>query len=156
MPKLIVLRHAKAAAAIGLPDHERPLADRGRRDAAATGDWLRSNDLVPGQVLCSTTVRTRQTLELLALDAETGFESRVYDNDPDDLLALVRENGRDDVGTLMVLGHNPSVHQVVHGLAGESPDAFPTCALAVIEVPGPWSETWPGTGTLLTTRTPKD
>lgn len=159
MPTLIVLRHAKAVAGLGTPDIDRVLNDRGRADATATGDWLRANDLVPGAVLCSPAARTRETLALLRIEAEVSaevsFESGIYDNDPEGLLALVNRLS-DDAERALLIGHNPSVHQLVHDLAGESPDAFPTCALAVIDLPGTWADARPGTGTLRIARTPKD
>lgn len=154
MPTLIVLRHAKAVAGFGTPDIDRTLNDRGRRDAAAAGEWLRANGLVPDRVLCSTAARTRETLGLLALDAAVSHEPAIYDNDPERLLALVNEVP-DDAGTLLLVGHNPSVHQLVHDLTGQAPDSFPTCALAVIELPGAWPGVRPGLGTLRTVRTPK-
>lgn len=156
MPTLIVLRHAKAESGLDKADIDRTLADRGRRDAAATGAWLRERGLVPGYVLCSTAARTRETLRHLAFDdAETSFESRIYGNDPGTLLDLVRE-APEDVPTVLLVGHNPSVHLFVHDLAGESPDAFPTCALAVIDLPGSWTDVRAGAGTLVTVHTPKD
>ncbi|MFG2018340.1 SixA phosphatase family protein [Actinomadura geliboluensis] len=155
MPTLIVLRHAKAVAGFGTADIDRVLNDRGRRDAAAAGEWLRANGLVPGRVLCSPAARTRETLDLLAVDAPADYEPVIYANDPDELLGLVAE-APEDAGTLLLVGHNPSVHQFVHDLTGESPATFPTCALAVIDLPGAWSEVRPGLGTLRTVRTPKD
>lgn len=155
MPTLIVLRHAKAVAGFGTADIDRVLNDRGRRDAAAAGEWLRANGLVPDRVLCSPAARTRETLDLLAVDAPADHEPVIYANDPDELLGLVAE-APDDAGTLLLVGHNPSVHQFVHDLTGESPATFPTCALAVIDLPGAWSEVRPGLGTLRTVHTPKD
>ncbi|QKG23959.1 SixA phosphatase family protein [Actinomadura verrucosospora] len=159
MPTLIVLRHAKAVTAFGTPDADRALNDRGRRDAAAAGEWLRAEGLVPARVLCSPAVRTRETLDLLALgeaaDAGTAFEPKIYDNDPDLLLSLVAE-APDDAGTVLLVGHNPSVHHLVHDLTGQAPDRFPTCALAVIGLPGAWADARPGAGTLVTFRAPKD
>lgn len=154
MPTLIVLRHAKAVAGLGIADIDRTLNDRGRRDAAAAGDWLRENDLVPELVLCSTSARTRETLALLDAGAEVSFESGIYDNDPDGLLTLVSQTP-DEVGRLLLVGHNPSVHQLVHDLTGSAPDSFPTCAFAVIELPGAWADARPGAGTLRAVRTPK-
>ncbi|TNY35684.1 SixA phosphatase family protein [Thermomonospora catenispora] len=154
MPTLIVLRHAKAVEGIGLADIDRPLADRGRRDAAATGAWLRENDLVPDLVLCSTAVRTRETLEGLELDSPVEFEPGIYDNHIDALLSLIQAVD-DDVERLLLIGHNPSTHELVHTLTSEAPESFPTCALAVIELPGPWARAWPGSGTLVLHRTPK-
>ncbi|GAA1788956.1 histidine phosphatase family protein [Actinomadura chokoriensis] len=155
MPMLIVLRHAKAVAGFGTADVDRVLNDRGRRDAAAAGEWLRANGLVPDHVLCSPAARTRETLGLLALDAAVTYEPAIYANDPDGLLTLVTE-APDDAGTLLLVGHNPSVHQLVHDLTGQAPEAFPTCALAVIDLPGEWAGVRPGLGTLRTVRTPKD
>ncbi|MFF4236246.1 SixA phosphatase family protein [Actinomadura geliboluensis] len=155
MPTLIVLRHAKAVAGFGTADIDRVLNDRGRRDAAAAGEWLCANGLVPGRVLCSPAARTRETLDLLAVDAPADYEPVIYANDPDELLGLVAE-APEDAGTLLLVGHNPSVHQFVHDLTGESPATFPTCALAVIDLPGAWSEVRPGLGTLRTVHTPKD
>ena len=98
---------------------------------------------------------TRETLDLLAVDAPADHEPVIYANDPDELLGLVAE-APEDAGTLLLVGHNPSVHQFVHDLTGESPATFPTCALAVIALPGAWREVRPGLGTLRTVHTPKD
>ncbi|MGK5552487.1 SixA phosphatase family protein [Actinomadura kijaniata] len=154
MPTLIVLRHAKAVTGLGLPDSDRTLADRGRRDAAATGDWLRAHGLVPDHALVSTAARTRETFALLDLKAPVSYEPALYDNDPDVVLDLARQTD-DAVGTLLVVGHNPSMHQVVHDLTAEAPQEFPTCALAVIDLPAPWTDLRRGAGTLKTYRTPK-
>jgi phosphohistidine phosphatase len=156
MPTLIVLRHAKAVAGFGTADIDRALNDRGRRDAAAAGEWLRAEGLAPARVLCSPAVRTRETLDLLAVrpGAGTAFEPKIYDNDPDLLLSLVAE-APDDAGTVLLVGHNPSVHQLVHDLTGQAPDGFPTCALAVVDLPGPWADVRPGLGALVAFRAPK-
>ncbi|NDU76284.1 histidine phosphatase family protein [Actinomadura sp. DSM 109109] len=155
MPTLIVLRHAKAETGLGISDIDRRLTGRGRRDATAAGDWLRAHGLVPERVLCSPAARTRETLDRLALDAETDFAPAIYDNDPDGLLALVSE-APDEAGTLLLVGHNPSVHRLVHDLTGEAPDGFPTCTLAVIDLPGAWADARPGIGALRTVHTSRD
>jgi phosphohistidine phosphatase len=153
MPTLIVLRHAKAASPTGLLDIERPLADRGRADAVRVGDELRAAGRLPERVLCSTAVRTRQTLDGLALDAPVEFEPRIYDNDAEEILQLLREQD-DEVGTLLLVGHNPSMHQLVFGLTGGAGDHFPTSATAVVEFDGAWADLWPGSGRLVSFWTP--
>jgi phosphohistidine phosphatase len=105
-------------------------------------------------VLCSTSERTRETLERLSLDAPVSYEPGIYDNDVDTLLDLIRQTG-DDVGTLLLIGHNPSFHQLVFELTGSGPDTFPTSALAVIELDGGWAEAWPGAGRTTALWTPK-
>jgi Phosphohistidine phosphatase SixA len=82
------------------------------------------------------------------------YEPGIYDNDVDSLLDLIRQTDA-DVPTLMIIGHNPSFHQLVVDLSGGGPDAFPTCALAVIELDGGWSEAWPGAGRTTALWTPR-
>lgn len=154
MPTLIVLRHAKAVHELGLTDIDRPLADRGRRDATAAGEWLRASGLDPDLVLCSTSTRTRETFDRLALDAEVSYEPSIYTNDTDSLLDLIRQTP-DEVGTLLMIGHNPSFHELVHEFTDDAPESFPTCAIAVVDITVPWPEAWPGTGNLTTLWTPK-
>jgi phosphohistidine phosphatase len=152
MPTLIVLRHSKAASPLGMPDAERPLAERGRKDAEKAGDELRAANLAPDRVICSTALRTRQTLDGLGLDAPVDFEARVYDNDAEEILDLLREQCED---TLLLIGHNPSLHQLVFGLTGGADDHFPTSATAVIEFDGGWEDLWPGAGRLISLWTPR-
>ncbi|GAA3214360.1 histidine phosphatase family protein [Actinocorallia longicatena] len=149
--RLAVLRHSKAVQVLGLADHERSLAERGRGDAAAMGGYLRSSGVVPDQVLCSTALRTRETLDGLALgDVPVAFERGIYIGDGYDLLTLIQIT-EDDVDTLLLVGHNPAVHELVLVLSGESVPEFPTSALAVIEMED-WSVSG---GRLLDYRTPK-
>jgi phosphohistidine phosphatase len=152
MPTLIVLRHSKAATPLGTPDIDRPLAGRGRKDAETAGNELRAAKLTPDHVICSTALRTRQTLEGLGVDAPVEFESRVYDNDAEEILALLREQSAE---TLLLVGHNPSMHQLVFGLTGGAEDRFPTSATAVIGFEGVWTDLWPGTGSLVSFWTPR-
>ncbi len=152
MPTLIVLRHSKAASPLGTRDFERPLADRGLRDSTRVGDELRGKQWVPQQVICSTALRTRQTLDGLSIAAPAEFEQRVYQGDADDLLELLNEQGREDM--LLLVGHNPSVHQLVLDLTGAEVRSFPTSAAAVIEFDGDWADLGPGGGRLVELWTP--
>ena len=152
MPTLIVLRHSKAATPLGTPDFDHPLAERGRKDAEKAGDELRAANLAPDQVICSPALRTRQTLEGLALAAPAEFEPRVYDNDVEEILTLLREQS---APTLLLVGHNPSMHQLVFGLTGGAEARFPTSATAVIRFDGDWTDLWPGIGRLDSLWTPR-
>jgi phosphohistidine phosphatase len=152
MPRLVVLRHSKAASPLGTPDIDRPLAGRGRRDAEQAGDELRAANVLPDRVICSTALRTRQTLDGLGLDAPVDFEARVYDNDAEEILDLLHEQAGE---TILLVGHNPSMHQLVFGLTGAADDHFPTSATAVIEFDGDWSDLWPGTARLVSLWTPR-
>lgn len=164
--RLVLLRHAKASSDDPrLDDAERPLTDRGRRDAAAVGRWLAAQDLHPDLVLCSTSLRTRQTWagalaaepDLLA-DVAVRLEPAVYQAWPDTLLALVQALP-DDVGTVVLVGHSPGVPDLAERLnraSGAAPVGdFPTSAVAVLDVTGPWRELGPGTASLAAYAVPR-
>lgn len=158
--RLVVLRHAKSAWP-GVPDHERPLAGRGRRDAPVAGQWLRDAGCTPDRVVCSTARRARETWELV--DAELGvvhptsveYDPRVYDATVDELLDVVH-GLPDDAVTALLVGHNPGFAELTVTLAGSSDgDAlervrakFPTCAIAVLAFTGPWTALATGTARL--------
>ncbi len=158
--RLVVLRHAKSDWPLGTPDHQRPLAARGRRDAPAAGAWLRDTDHVPAHVLCSTARRARQTWALAAAelpDAPSArFTERIYDADLSDLLDVVRQIPA-AVSTALIVGHNPGFQELVLWLAaGGAGDAldraavkYPTAGTAVLEFIGPWAELAAG-GAVLT------
>ncbi|MCG5215228.1 SixA phosphatase family protein [Streptosporangium sp. KLBMP 9127] len=149
MRTLIVLRHAKAAQVLGLPDRERPLTGRGERDAKSVGERLQALGLLPDLVLCSPSVRTSRTAELalaeLAPDAPVEFARGIYEAYADELLDLIHETGS-EVGTLLLVGHNPGVHELVMNLtSGDGDPGFPPGAFAVIEAAGEWRHLRSGT-----------
>ncbi|MCT7355109.1 histidine phosphatase family protein [Streptomyces sp. 15-116A] len=161
---LIVLRHAKSARPEGVPDHERPLAPRGLRDAPAAGRALAEADMLPGLALCSTAVRARRTWELAAAQWGTPppvrYDPRLYGADVADLLAVVHEVPA-GVETLLLVGHNPGLEDLILELAGDGLDdtldtvraKFPTSAIAVLSWRGTaWRDLTPG-GALLTSVT---
>jgi phosphohistidine phosphatase len=165
--RLVLLRHAKSDWPDDVPDHERPLAKRGRRDAPAVGRWLGQSGYAPDGVICSTAVRARETWELAAdglraaaPDAvpPVSYEPRVYEATVLGLLMLVRELPPEWRTTLLI-GHNPGLAELTVGLAAPSSDppaAFPTAAVAVLGVPGPWADTAPGEAGLLAFAIPAD
>jgi phosphohistidine phosphatase len=141
MAELLILRHAKSSwAAPGLDDHDRPLNDRGRRDAPRVGELLAAEGLLPDAVLCSTACRTRETWDLVSAaagcDVQPGYREELYLAPPGDLL--------DQLGTLppscsrgMIIGHNPGVELLVAMLAGREV-TMPTAALVLLEIQGSW------------------
>jgi phosphohistidine phosphatase len=157
--RLILLRHAKSAWPDDVPDHDRPLAPRGRRDAPAAGRWLRKSGYVPDRVLCSTARRARETWQLaeekLGAHPQTDFEDRVYGASAENLLGLARQTSA-DVRTLLVVGHDPAMRGLTLELVGEQPgdaDAealgrvrakYPTAAIAVLSFSRGWGELGPG------------
>jgi phosphohistidine phosphatase len=142
------MRHAKSDYPNGVSDHDRPLAPRGIREAGLAGEWLRDNVPPIEHVLCSSATRTRQTLDRTGVAAPVSYSERLYGATPGTMLEEINQV-IDDVSTLLVVGHEPTVSQVALGLAGpetSDPDAtaqismkFPTSGIAVLWVPVSWS-----------------
>ncbi|NDW01941.1 histidine phosphatase family protein [Salipiger sp. PrR002] len=136
MKRLILMRHAKSDWSVGTPDHARPLNDRGRRSAEALGDWLRAEDILPDQVLCSSAARTRETLDLLHLgELPTRFEDRLYLAGPSALLkSLQAATGT----TVLMLAHNPGICDFANAVVSRGPNHprfadYPTGATLVAD-----------------------
>lgn len=118
---LILTRHAKSAWDTNVPsDHARPLNKRGRRSAPAIGAWLRDNGHLPDQVISSSSQRTRETWELMGLEAQaTAFTERLYHANSDIMLQLLQQAERPCV---MMIGHNPGIAAFAHSIVKHPPD----------------------------------
>ena len=161
--RLILVRHAKSDYPLGVADHDRPLNERGRRDAPFIGSWLAKNvDLDDGDrplVLVSSANRAQLTwgratngLAGSWLDAEVRTEPRIYEAGLTTLLDLVAALP-EDVRTAVFVGHNPTLRDVVamtceeDALQQEAILKFPTSAVAVLQTGLDWvvaARTTPG------------
>lgn len=137
MRTLLVFRHAHARrAAPGTADRERPLSERGERDARRMGRRLQDEELVPDLALASAAARARETARLAG---EAGdFADRIETADElyaagiADCLGLLRRRGGAHE-RIMIVGHNPAFRELVRG-AGDGVEAMPTGAVAMIAV----------------------
>jgi phosphohistidine phosphatase len=145
MHTLYLLRHAKSSwADPSLPDPERPLAPRGRRDAKRIAKHLVRLGIEPELVLCSAAERTRQTLELVrpAIDgtSKVRLEAELYGASSDELLGRLRAVP-EAVASVMLIGHNPGLQDLALVLASDGAELgrlrakFPTAALATLTLP---------------------
>jgi phosphohistidine phosphatase len=146
--RLWLLRHAKSSwDDPALADHDRPLAPRGLKAAGRIARWASDHEVRPDLVLCSTALRARATLDLVvhALDdPEIEFEDALYHASAAELLARLRTVPVGRTGVLMI-GHNPGLHELVGLLAPPRRDAFPTGALAELRLAiATWGEICPG------------
>src|SRR5262245_29809534 len=117
MATLHLLRHAKSSwDDPALPDHERPLAPRGRRDAKLIADHLLRERIAPELVLCSPALRTRQTLELVRPPGTIELEDALYGASSEELLARLR-TVPGSVESVMLIGHNPGLQDLALDLA---------------------------------------
>lgn len=152
MRTLVIMRHAKAEASAP-SDFERELTDRGHADAAETGVWLAAQGIEPDYVLVSAAARTTQTWEDVATGAAwdptlAEYDDGLYAASTDAALDLIRESD-DGISTLVVIGHNPTVANLVQLLDDGSGDeeagnelatGYPTAAVVVLAYDGDWAE----------------
>jgi phosphohistidine phosphatase SixA len=142
MQVLILLRHAEAVPLEQAgDDSQRALSERGEHEAQAAGVWLKSHGARPDRVLCSPSRRTEQTARLALAtmtDVPTVQMAReIYDASPGELLALLDQHG--DADTVMLVGHNPGIEQLVALLVEGRSDEFrgmPPGGLAVLHLNG--------------------
>jgi phosphohistidine phosphatase len=151
MHTLYLLRHAKSSwADPTLPDHERPLAPRGRRDGKRIAKHLVQLGIEPELVLCSSAERTRETLELMRLGLSATstvmLEKELYAASSDRLLERIRAVP-EAVTSVMLVGHNPGLQDLALALTSAGAELerlkakFPTAALATLALPNTtWSE----------------
>jgi phosphohistidine phosphatase len=168
MLTLSLLRHAKSSwSDARLKDFERPLNERGERDAPRIGAYMARRGLAPDLVLCSPAVRARQTLGLVLpcfrRAPSVVYEQDVYLASAATLLKLVHQV-TDKVRHAMIVGHDPGMHSLALELAGRGSkedlqaleEKLPTGGLAVIVLDaGAWPDVQPGEGRLQIFMTPK-
>ncbi|MCL4559947.1 MAG: histidine phosphatase family protein [Chloroflexi bacterium] len=148
MKTLLIFRHAKSDwGDPGLPDADRPLNKRGKRDAPRMGRLMRSEGLLPDIILVSSAKRARQTVEAAAEAAAYQGEEEIhpefYMAGPDAYLQAVSDLD-DRIRCAMVVGHNPGLEELLAGVTGTG-EGLPTAALARVDLPiDHWKDLRPG------------
>jgi phosphohistidine phosphatase len=172
--RVVLIRHAQAERETTV-DKERRLDERGREEASRAGLWLAGCGITPDLARVSGARRTRETWEhvgaALPRVPETIHEEGLYDLSVDihrreagigEFVAMVRGTS-DDVGALAVVGHNPSLPELVGLLAGQADSdlsrrveesGFPTASVAVLEFDGSWQRVGPGAARITAFWTP--
>ena len=161
MVTLNLLRHAKAKSAPELRDIDRPLAERGHRDADTMGQRLAEWAVNPALILCSSAQRARETLAgilpHLSGSRTIEIEEGLYNFDQDIVFNRISDCASDDT-TILVIGHNPALEQLIGYLAADGAlsamrqlnTKFPACALATLEFTfNDWASIGPKTGRLI-------
>lgn len=144
-----------------MSDFERPLNARGQRDAPKMGQLLKDKGIVPEQILTSSANRALKTAELVALAADFSgdFQAtrRFYLADPETYIDYLRDEAKDMHQTVMVVGHNPGMEDLVTELTGWS-GRFTTANLAHVTLPiASWRELrWGVEGRLVYLWRPKE
>lgn len=168
MHRLILLRHAKTEKdAPGGQDRDRRLEKRGAADAVTIGAWLAANGCEADHALVSTAVRAHQTWNLMAQfmpNCRVELLDELYNSTPAQLLSAIHSVTMDDPATLLIIAHNPGLHEAAWSLIGCGETAkrealakgLPTSAAVVIDFSQPdWSDVAFRSGTLKTFISPK-
>ena len=162
MKLLAVLRHAKSSwDNAALDDFNRPLNERGWKDARRMGRELKHRGMHFDLVLASAAARVRETIdgvqEHFDFAAPIQFEQRLYGASEQELLSLVRALP-DTAHAALLVGHNPGLEQLLAELTLDDEDGlrhriagkYPTGALAVVEFAGRrWADVSPATGKIV-------
>jgi phosphohistidine phosphatase len=160
MKTLFLGRHAKSSwNDSGISDFERPLNDRGERDAPEMGQRLAQKHRTADIILSSAAVRARTTAAILA--KEWGYakdiilEPKLYESSPSEMLDFIHEL-EDDMMSALVIAHNPTITWLAHLLGNLSIGNVPTCGIVVLKIPcHKWLEVVEGRAELIEFDFPK-
>lgn len=167
MRRLMLLRHAKADRPSGVGDHERPLADRGRKDSTRMGAYMAAAGLVPDLAIVSSARRAQETWAharpAFAAAIVQRDDRRIYEASAAAIAQVIGDTGP-EIAALLLVGHNPGFHELALQLAGSGnlPDLarlrreYPTAGLAVIDFAAQtWRQLSNGAGRLELVATPQ-
>ena len=167
MRRLMLLRHSKTERAEpGERDRDRKLMKRGRADAPVIGTYMAHHGLVPDLALVSPATRTQETWTLVAgcfaKTPRATSDERIYNAHSDKLIGVIGDARK--AHTLLVVGHNPSLHEVALALVASGDveareqlnEKLPTSGLVVIDLPiDDWARIHPHAGRLERFVTPR-
>ena len=162
--ELLLLRHGKSDWPAGVPDEQRPLRGRGRKNATRMGLWLVEQNLLPDTLLSSPAQRALGTAQKVC-DAigwpysRIRIDERIYEASAEQLLDVLRELG-DEARRVLMVGHNPGLEHLLIHLCPiidipEDGKLLPTATLAHLGIDGAWSQLDDDSATLLSITRPR-
>ena len=145
MKQIFLLRHAKSDwSTMGQQDFDRGLASRGIKDISLISDYVKKNNFKLDEVLCSSANRTKETFDLCAdgfdFDIKNAkyYDELYYGNHESIIDLLVNVN--QSANSVLVVGHNPTMHILLEQLTGLSIIKYPTSTLAQIILQKEWKD----------------
>jgi phosphohistidine phosphatase len=136
---IVLVRHAKSSWADDqLEDFERPLNERGLKDAPSMGQRLHQKGIAPDLILSSPAFRAISTARRMARELaydlrEIHCNTKIYEANVSALIEIIRSLP-DELNTVMLVGHNPGMHELCYYLTLKLPEDFPTCAASIIRL----------------------
>ncbi|HEY8511707.1 MAG TPA: histidine phosphatase family protein [Cyclobacteriaceae bacterium] len=154
MKHLYIVRHAKSSwDDLSLQDAQRPLSERGRRDAPRMAKRFKEREVAVGQMISSPAVRAMETCKVFASilgypEKDIRIERSLYHASEDGMLEVVRGLS-DTLDNIMIFGHNPGLTDFVNSLTSQTITNVPTCGIAGLTFPvDRWQDVTWGMGTL--------
>ncbi len=131
--RLILLRHAKSVSQFTSSDFNRTLNEKGRKDAPEVAKAFKLLDILPDIILCSTAIRTKETLALFNMDAPVQYLDDLYHASASEMFDIISEN--QNYQTIMVVGHNFGITNLANQLSTNGAEEMNTCGLYIMEFP---------------------
>jgi phosphohistidine phosphatase len=131
--QLILLRHAKSVSQFTTSDFNRTLNEKGRKDAPEVSKVFKLLNVQPEIILCSTAIRTKETLALFNMDAPILYLDNLYHASASEMLDIILEY--QTYKTIMVVGHNFGISNLANQLSTTGASEMNTCGLYIIEFP---------------------
>ena len=145
MKQIFLLRHAKSDwSTLGQQDFERPLVKRGINDALLISQYIQDKKHSVDAVFCSSAVRTKETFDLCAHSFNFSIEKATYLDElyfgsVDKAIKLIK-GLNNNLSSVLLVGHNPTLHILLEEITGKTIDSFSTCALAQICIENSWKD----------------
>ena len=158
MKNLYLLRHAKSSwDDFALKDFDRPLSTRGIQDAELMGNYFKSKRKVLDLVLSSPSKRTEETLEHFFIKTSQNiiFNESIYHSSEQNIYSVIKDVEK-NINSLMIVGHNPSMHEFSESFSGQFIEKFSTCSLASFEFDDEWLNVCENLGTLTEFKIPSE
>ena len=159
MKRLIIMRHAKSSWDLPVSDHQRPLNERGLKNAPEMGRRILKSQVIPEIIYSSDAVRAFTTAQLVRdyinPNIPIQVEPKIYDSTLQTLLKII-ESFDEKYATVLMVGHNPTISLLANYLAGNPVGYFATGAMACLEFSCPWNEISGSTGRLIFFDFPKN
>ena len=158
MKNLYLLRHAKSSwDDFALKDFDRPLSTRGIQDAELMGNFFKSKRKVLDLVLSSPSKRTEETLEHFFIKTSQNiiFNESIYHSSEQNIYSVINDVEK-NINSLMIVGHNPSMHEFSESFSGQFIEKFSTCSLASFEFDDEWVNVCENLGNLTEFKIPSE
>ena len=158
MKNLYLLRHAKSSwDDFALKDFDRPLSTRGIQDADLMGNFFKSKRKGLDLVVSSPSKRTKETLDHFFNKTTQNiiFDETIYHSSEQNIYSVLK-HVEEDIKSLMIVGHNPSMHEFSESFSGQFIEKFSTCGLASFEFDDEWANVCEDSGTLIEFKIPSE